>query len=126
GEVEGAHAAVSFIRSTEISETKRDFDFNRDGDQDDTFDLGRIAIQSWNNDPAEAIRINLTPSIILQEKGAYGSDMDDDGYQDPMFLWSADQGRLRLRFFVLAGTINGHEVVRRFETIIHLCNGSAE
>jgi len=52
--------------------------------------------------------------------------MDDDGYQDPMFLWSADQGRLRLRFFVLAGTINGHEVVRRFETIIHLCNGSAE
>jgi len=126
GEVEGAYGAVTYIASTEVVESQRDFDFNEDGDLDDTFDLGRVVLQSWSSDPDEALSIGMTPSIILQEKGAYGSDMDDDGFEDPMFLWSSDQGRVRLRFFVLAGTINGQEVVRRFETIIHLCNGSAE
>lgn len=126
GEVEGAYGAVSFVRSIEITEAERKFDLNRDGDQDDTFDLGRIVLQGWSGNPAESIRINLTPSIILQEKWAYGSDLDGDGFEDPMFLWTGAQGRLRLRFFVLAGTVNGHEVIRRFETIIHLRNGSAE
>ena len=126
GEVTGAHAAICFVRSLEITESERDFDLNEDGDLEDTFDLGRIVYQGWSDDPAESIRINLTPSIILQEKGAYGTDMDDDGYEDPMFLWTPPQARLRMRFFVLAGTVNQREVVRRFETIIHLRNGAAE
>ena len=126
GEVTGAHAAICFVRSLELTESERDFDLNEDGDLEDTFDLGRIVYQGWSDDPAESIRINLTPSIILQEKGAYGTDMDDDGYEDPMFLWTPAQARLRMRFFVLAGTVNQREVVRRFETIIHLRNGAAE
>ena len=126
GEVAGAYGAVVYVPSLEITEADRKFDLNEDGDEDDTFYLGRIALQSWSTDPGDSLRINLTPSIILQEKGAYGSDMDADGFEDPMFLWSADQARLRLRFFVLTGTVNGHEVVRRFENIIHLSNGSAE
>ena len=52
--------------------------------------------------------------------------MDGDGLQDPMFLWTPESGRLRVRLFALVGDVGGRDVIRRFETVLYLRNGSAD
>lgn len=125
-DTEDGCAALVFRPVATITEADRNFDINQDGDLLDTFDLGRISDLSWNAiDPAlGSSTIDLVAPIILQEQDAYGADLDGDGFDDPMFLWSPDSGRLRVRIFALLGDVRGREIVRRFETVIYLRNGS--
>lgn len=121
-------AALYYRPVAEIREADRAFDINQDGDQTDVFDLGTISDRAWDavNNTITASEVDLVSPIILQERDAWGSDLDGDGFQDPMFLWTPDSGRLRMRLFVLMGDVQGREVVKRFETVLYLRNGAAE
>ena len=125
---EDGRACIYFEPVAVIQELDRNVDFNRDGDLADTFDLGRIRQRAWDAvDGANASSdIPLCPPMILQERDAWGSDLDNDGFEDPMFLWTPRSGRLRIRLFALVGTINEAEVVKRYETVLHLRNGAAQ
>lgn len=128
GDVTSGAAAIVYSPVAQVTEANLDFDVNRDGDQLDTFDIGRIVEVAWNGTDTAlgASRTNLISPIILQEVDNYGSDLDGDGLQDPMFLWTPESGRLRIRMFALIGDLSGYELIRRFETILHLRNGSTE
>ncbi len=125
---EDGRACIYFQPVAEITEAERNFDFNGDGDLQDTFDLGRIQQRSWDavDGNATASDVPLCPPIVLQERNNWGSDLDNDGFEDPMFLWTPMSGRLRIRLFVLIGSVNRAQVVKRFETVLHLRNGAAE
>lgn len=125
---EDGRACIYFEPVAVIREVDRNFDFNRDGDLLDTFDLGRIRQRAWDavdGDNASS-DVPLCPPMVLQERDAWGADLDNDGFEDPMFLWTPQSGRLRIRVFALVGTINGAEVVKRYETLLHLRNGAAQ
>jgi prepilin-type N-terminal cleavage/methylation domain-containing protein len=125
---EDGRACLYFEPVAVLQEVERNFDLNRDGDLLDVFDLGRIRQRSWDavdGDNASS-DVPLCPPMILQERDAWGSDLDNDGFEDPMFLWTPLAGRLRVRVFALVGTINQAEVVKRYETVIHLRNGAAQ
>jgi hypothetical protein len=121
-------ACLVFSPIAVVTEAQRNFDINADGDLDDTFDLGGISDLAWNAfDPALGTSsLELVSPILLQEQDNYGGDMDGDGLDDPMFLWTPDSGRLRIRLFALLGDINSREVVKRFETVLYLRNGAAD
>ncbi|MEM1451798.1 MAG: type II secretion system protein [Planctomycetota bacterium] len=127
-DVEDGAAALVYVPVGQVTETEQDFDINNDGDLLDTFDLGRIVERAWDgNDTANGTsRTDLIAPIILQEADDYGSDLDGDGLEDPMFLWTPESGRLRLRLFALVGDLSGREVIRRFETVLYLRNGSTD
>ncbi len=110
-----------------VTEAERNFDINNDGDLDDAFDLGGISDLAWNTvDPALGTSsLELVSPILLQEQNNYGGDLDGDGFDDPMFLWTPDSGRLRIRLFALLGDVNSREVVKRFETVLYLRNGAS-
>ena len=125
---EDAVGSIVYEPVAQITELQREFDINQDGDLADTFELGRIRDIAWNAvDPALGTSsLALVTPIILQELDNYGSDLDGDGFLDPMFLWTPESGRLRIRFFALLGDVGGREVVKRFETVLYLRNGAAE
>ncbi|MEM6675765.1 MAG: type II secretion system protein [Planctomycetota bacterium] len=121
-------AAITYVPVGQVTEGNLDFDINNDGDLLDTFDLGRMTELAWDGtDPALGTsRTDLIAPIILQEQNDYGSDLDGDGLQDPMFMWTPESGRLRVRLFALVGDLGGRELVRRFETVLYLRNGAAD
>lgn len=125
---EDGRACLYFEPVAVLQETARNFDFNRDGDLADAFDLGRIRHRAWDAVDGDngSSDVPLCPPIILQERNSWGSDLDNDGFEDPMFLWTPLSGRLRLRLFALVGTVNQGEVVKRYETVLHLRNGAAQ
>ncbi|MEL6428032.1 MAG: prepilin-type N-terminal cleavage/methylation domain-containing protein [Planctomycetota bacterium] len=121
-------AALVFQPTATFTEADRAFDINRDGDLDDVFDLGRIVDLSWDaTDVSNGTHdVTLLSAMVLQEQNAYASDLDSDGFADPIFFWNPDSGRLRIRLFVLMGDVRGREVVKRFENVLYLRNGAAE
>lgn len=121
-------AALVFRPVAQISEADRGWDLNADGDLVDVFDLGRIADMGWDaTDTANGTSsLDLVAPIFLQEVDNYGGDLDGDGFDDPIFLWNANSGRLRIRLFALLGDISGRDIVRRFETVLYMRNGAAE
>jgi prepilin-type N-terminal cleavage/methylation domain-containing protein len=125
---EDGRACIFFEPVAVLQETERNFDFNSDGDLDDMFDLGRIRQRAWDAVDGDngSSDLALSPPMIIQERDAWGADLDNDGFEDPMFLWTPLSGRLRIRFFALVGTINQAEVVKRYETVLHLRNGAAQ
>ena len=108
-----------------VTEAARGLDLNLDGDQDDTFDLGRIRMRTWDGaaPDTEYSDVALCPPLLLQEQCTPGADLDGDGASDPLFLWEARSGRLRVRMFVLTGDGNSSSVVQRFESTFFLSNG---
>ncbi len=118
-------SALVFVPVATVSEAARGADLNADGDLDDTFDLGRIELRSWDTaDPGGAPDVvGLCPPMILQEQCAWGSDLDGDGFEDPLFLWDPRSGRLRARFFLLTSAQGEITVVRRVEATFFLKNG---
>jgi prepilin-type N-terminal cleavage/methylation domain-containing protein len=110
-----------------VTEAERNFDINNDGDLLDTFDLGGITDLAWNSvDPdLGTSSLELVSPILLQEQDNYGADLNGDGFNDPMFLWTPASGRLRIRMFALLGDVNDREIVKRFETVLYLRNGAA-
>ena len=118
-------ALLRFVPVATLTEANRGFDFNRDGDYEDSFDLGSIHLRSRDpNAPKRTTDIALCPPMVLQETCNPAADMDGDGFEDPMFLFDETTGRLRVRLFVLAGAIQDIPVIRRIETRIYVRNPS--
>ena len=109
-----------------IQEAARGADLNGDGDQVDSFDLGQIMKRVWNSSlgSTSGFDVALCPPMILQEVCNWGSDLDGDASNDPIFLWEPKTSRLRIRLFLLDGSRNGTPVVRTSEVSYFLRNGA--
>jgi prepilin-type N-terminal cleavage/methylation domain-containing protein len=107
-----------------FDESQRGIDLNHDGDTTDVFDIGQIYRSRWSTaDPAGAPSdVAIGPSVVLQEHCHYGSDLDGDGFGDPIFLWDPVSGRLHLRLYVLGRNAEGWPTVRRVESMVFLRN----
>jgi len=117
-------AALVFVPRALIDEDEVHTDLNRDGDEDDLFDVGQIRARTWDtsNPGAAASDIGIGPSVILQERCRAGGDLDGDGFSDPIFLWEPAERRLHVRLFVLGRSSGSVPTVRRVETMIFLRN----
>ncbi len=125
-QVIGGFSCFYFAPDSVITEAALDLDVNQDGDLDDSFDRGSIRLRAWDGAaPAAAPRdAALCPPVVLQEVCSWGSDLDADGWQDPIFLWSPDISKLHIRTLILTESSNGQARVRMFERSVFLPNGS--
>ena len=119
---------IVFEARNELTETELGADLNKDGDEDDVFEQGRLLKITWDTlDPTIPVhRQALGPACILQERDAPGADLDGDGYEDPLFLWDADTRLLSLRMFILARGLPDRPTTRRVEAKIFLRNAFEE
>lgn len=117
-------AAIWFEPSTLIQESTSGVDLNRDGDVADEFEVGQIRKRTWDTaDPTAAPNeVALGPTVIVQERCRPGSDLDGDGFQDPMFLWDPATRRLQVRLFVLGTSSGNAPLMRSVETTVFLRN----
>ena len=121
-------SAFYFQAVEEVSEAELGADLDRDGDTDDVYDLGRVRLMSWNafQDGERLTDVALCAPLVLQRRCDWGGDLDDDGFDDPMFLWEPALGRLSVSLFVLPGRLDELARTRRFETTLYLRNGAWE
>lgn len=117
-------SAVVFEPVFEVREDETGDDINHDGDTTDVFDVGQIRRRSWSTaDPdVPVFALGLGPTAVLQEQCAYGSDLDGDGFDDPIFLWDRERRRLHVRLFILGRTVRNQPIVRRVDSLIFLRN----
>lgn len=117
-------AAMAFAPVDSVSEADVGADLNNDGDTLDVFDRGSIVRHVWDESGTlMADHATLGSNSILQERCNFGGDLDGDGLDDPMFLWNADTGRLRVRFFMI-DTESQPPQVNRVEGVIDLLNAA--
>jgi type II secretory pathway pseudopilin PulG len=111
-----------------IVESNLGRDLDGDGNMKDVFDLGRVRVLSWNafSDTSARTDVALCPPIVIQKRCDWGGDLDADGFDDPLFLWEPDSGRLHIRMFLISGRDGGRVSARRFETTLYLRNGALE
>lgn len=117
-------AAVYYEPRETFDESTARFDLNKDGDTSDTFDVGQIRKRSWDtaNPNAQVRELGLGPTVVVQERCRYGSDLDGDGASDPLFLWDANLRRLHVRLFVLGSGSSSTPILRKVETTLFLRN----
>ncbi|MEL6903904.1 MAG: hypothetical protein AAFP22_00775, partial [Planctomycetota bacterium] len=104
----GAYSAFQYEVTGVAREADSGVDVNADGDLEDTFDLGRVVLWTWDlstpgTGPARAA---AGPSNIVQERCRWGADLDGDGFADPLFLWDPGTRRLSIRITALAAAQN--------------------
>ncbi len=115
--------ALYFLPKTEYVEAVTNEDVNRDGDSLDVFDIGQIRMLSWDRtDPGRRVDIGLGPSAILQEQCNWGSDLDGDQFDDPIFLWNKDTNELHIRLFYIGLTQRDAPIVRQVHSTTFLRN----
>lgn len=113
--------ALRYSTVATLTEAERRFDFNGDRDFEDSFHIGSIRIRSWDPErPNESTEVSVCNPVVLQERCAAGSDLDGDGFEDPIFLFDPDSGLLRIRLFLLDGSPGGLPVVKRYETRVNV------
>jgi hypothetical protein len=125
--LDGWHV-VAFVPPYTILESTTGDDINCDGDKLDAFDIGQLRRRTWDtqNPAAPVADLGLGPTNVIQEQCSYGSDMDNDGFEDPMFLWDPDTPRLHIRLFILGTGRLDIPIVRRVEIMIFLRNQGIE
>ena len=116
--------AIHYVPDSQITEAELARDLNADGDQEDTFDLGRLRVRTWDTRDAGAAssEYQLRGSGVLQEACNHGGDLDGDGFEDPMFLFNELTGRLRVRLFLLDRPTPRTAFMHRVESVVHLMN----
>lgn len=115
--------AHCFVPKDTYEEARFQEDVNRDGDRTDVFEVGQIRRYAWDtNDPSRVEDLGLGPSNVLQERCAYGSDLDGDGFEDPIFLWDSHTNLLHVRLFLLGRTNEDQPIVRTVESVMYLRN----
>ncbi len=117
-------SAIRYVPESQVTEAELARDLNSDGDRDDTFDLGPLRVRTWDTRDAGAAssEYQLSGSGVLQELCNHGGDLDSDGFEDPMFLFDENTGRLRVRLFLLDRPSSQTVLTRRVETVLHLKN----
>lgn len=119
-------SAFDFERAETFSETEFEVDVNLDGDQVDVFDVGRLRLRTWDTSNISSGRdVSLGPAMVMQERCNHGSDMDGDGFQDPIFLWNEVDQTVTISLTIHAGFLNEIPVIRRIQTTVFIRNGSA-
>jgi len=126
--VADAWSAFAFEPTLTLSESECGCDLDADGDQDDLFDVGKLRLRSWDpaHPDAPAQDVGLGPDVVLQEHCNWGSDLDGDGFDDPIFLWNPSARRLHVRLYCVCRTNGAKALVRRSETTVFLRNASLE
>ena len=116
--------AVHFTPVWVFSEVAEQTDLNGDGDMADLFDVGQVRRRVWDtsNPGGPGMDIGLGPTVVIQEQCNWGGDLDNDGFEDPMFLWDAERRTLQVRLFVIGTASGASAVVRRVESVIFLRN----
>ena len=117
-------AALEFVPRRELSEALTGHDINNDGDKLDIFDIGVIQRKRWVSGDVGfgTDLINMGPAAVIQERCNWGSDLDGNGFDDPIFLWDEKQRQLNIHLFVIGGVSNGNPIIRRVESTIFLRN----
>lgn len=115
--------AIFFEPRGVFDETDTGEDINKDGDSLDVFDVGQLRRIRWDTtNPALVQERGLGPTAILQERNAWGSDLDADGFQDPLFMWDKTTNELHVRLFLLGRSKKDMPVVRKVESVMFLRN----
>ena len=121
--IDGRSALVFDVRR-EFSEVTTRVDLNKDGDTLDVFDIGTIVLQRWvaGDSTVDTDLFGMGPAAVIQERCNYGGDLDDDGFDDPIFLWDKATRQLDIKLFVVGGISNNNPIVREVRTSIFLRN----
>lgn len=124
GPTEDAWACLYYEPKFEFREADSGTDLNGDGDSLDVYDVGQIRRRIWDttNPAAATAQLGMGPTNILQERCAWGSDLNNDGFDDPLFLWDRDARRLHVRLFVLGRTHADIPIVREVQSLVFLRN----
>lgn len=116
--------ALSFVPRETIFESVTGDDLNGDRDTDDVFDVGQLRRSCWDTDDpsSQPSSLGMGPANVLQERCNWGGDLDDDGFDDPIFLWDKDSRRLHIRLFIVGHSVSNIPIVRKVESLIFLRN----
>lgn len=117
-------SSIDFIPVNSFAESETGDDINQDGDLLDVFDIGKLRRRSWDTDTpgGDVDDLGLGPTAILQEQCNWGSDLDGDGFNDPLFLWDADSRILHVRLFLIGRSTKNVPIVRKVESVVFLRN----
>ncbi len=120
-------AAIEFVPSQTVSEADTGDDINQDGDAVDVFDIGQLRRRVWDTAVPGGIvdDLGLGPTAILQERCNWGSDLDADGFEDPIFFWDPNSRQLHIRLFVIGRGVSDLPIVRFVESVLFLRNENA-
>ncbi len=118
------YVALYFEPRSVYEEAATDDDLNKDGDRIDVFDVGQIRRVVWDatNPTVAQEDVGFGPTVILQERCNWGGDLDDDGFDDPIFLWDKDTNVLHVRLFVLGHALKTMPIVREVDSVMFLRN----
>ncbi|MFT5689587.1 MAG: hypothetical protein ACI8PQ_002433, partial [Planctomycetota bacterium] len=123
GPTENGYYAIYFEVSDTYEESRFETDINNDGDSVDTFDIGQLRRVVWDaSDPSRAEDVGIGPRAVLQESCNWGSDLDGDGANDPMFLFNESRRTLHIRLTVIGRATPDQPIVRSVESVIYLRN----
>ncbi|MEM7311062.1 MAG: hypothetical protein AAF682_30610 [Planctomycetota bacterium] len=116
--------AIYFQPRNVYVEADRGFDVNGDGDAEDEFDVGHLRQVSWDvsNPDATPRDVAVGPANVLQERCNYASDLDSDGFEDPMFLWNQETNELHVRLFLIRTSTSEPPVTRTVDSVVFLRN----
>ena len=122
-----ARSAIVFEVTGQVTEAELDLDIDGDNMRDATFDMGELHLRTWDtaDSGVPSQTVSLGGTRILQRQCDHGGDLDSDGFDDPMFLWTPETGRLRIRLFFLSHRVGKQGTVSRQETVLHLRNPPA-
>ncbi len=123
-EVLAGWACIQFVPTGAYTEAQTGDDLNGDGDTDDVFEIGQLRKRTWNvADPtAPVFDLGLGPRAVIQERCNYGGDLDNDGFDDPIFLWDKERRQLHVRLMILGLTRSDMPVLRQVESVMFLRN----
>ena len=94
--VAGARTQARYVLVRTVDEAALATDINRDGDQVDRFDLGRL-----ERVEPDGTLIQMIGGLVAQPNGNWGGDLDGDGVADPLFAVN-DVGAIRRARFDLS------------------------
>jgi hypothetical protein len=119
-------SAIYFEPRLLFEEATHKDDINKDGDTSDVFDIGQLKKVVWNVvDPGQKpAYVGLGPTNVLQERCNHGSDLDHDGFEDPMFLWDSKFDALHVRLFLIGLSNVDAPVTRKVESVMFLRNSA--
>ena len=123
GPTTDGYVAIYYSPRDTYDENIHGFDVNRDGDTEDVFDIGQLRRVTWDaSDPTHMEDIGIGPSAILQEQCAWGSDLNGDQAEDPMFLVNETRRTLHMRFYLIGRSNPQLPIIQHVESVVYLRN----